>query len=530
MIALASWLCAGLAGLLCQPPTPPPEPAVVYYDAARYPHLLCLEGRVVAETDPALSAADRQRLWSQYGLSPRFEWIAEESGFTYHELAIDASWTGRVERFVRNQPAPPRELPALVAALSEDPRIHWAAPDALLFEWCDEEITLPPGEELVIDEPVESAEDEPVSPLDEAVLKLDETELAAALKAKLENAEADDRPAVPPYGVNFVNRRLRPLKGGLQAWETDNDRLEPHPDFEYYRLCAPTGTAVEWAPQLTASPTFRDHCTYAFGTNQVQALSDYHSAGDPPLADVTVCVADTGVDLNHRDLAGRLHASAIDANYASYRVAAAADRPEITEEITDRESERATGLPREAIQGRPAAHGTAVAGIVARSTAGFGPAGNCVSILPASVKSTPTVALVGYKAKTPVSAFIKLVACLNQEFPVGEPVRGCPENTGDVRVMSMSACIPRSYFSDAEWKIVASLVGKAAGSIAEDLRENDRIYVFAAGNDKQPEPNRPGEMDYVIAVAASMAFDGETAWHLEEVADIRELTTRLKQM
>ncbi|MBN2082514.1 S8/S53 family peptidase [bacterium] len=513
VIAIAGWLCAGLAGLVLQPQKPLPEPAVVYYDAAQYPHLFCLEGRVVAETDPALSAGERQRLWTEYGLRPRFEWIAEESGFTYHELALDASWAGRVARYLRNQPEPPRELPALVALLNEDPRIHWAAPDALLFEWCDEEITLPPGEELVIDEPVEAGDEEPDE--DGAGEPADQPANMPMLGALIASDPAVDKPALPPYGVNFVNERLRPLKGGLAAWEADNDRMEPHPDFEYYRLCRPTGTAVEWAPELTASRTFSDNCTYAFGNNQAQALSDYHAAGDPPLAHVTVCVADTGVYYNHRDLAGRLCQSAIDANYASYQVTAAADRAEITEEITDRESARAVGLPREAIQGRPAAHGTSVAGIVARCTAGFGPDGNCVSILPASVKSTPTIALVGYKPKTPVSAFIKLIACLNQEFPTGEPGRGCPANTGDVRVMSMSACIPRSYFSDAEWKIVASLVGKAAGSIAEDLRENDRVYVFAAGNDKQPEPNRPGEMDYVIAVAASMAFDGETAWHLK---------------
>src|SRR5690606_25799452 len=76
--------------------------------------------------------------------------------------------------------------------------------------------------------------------------------------------------------------------------------------------------------------------------------------------------------------------------------------------------------------------------------------------------------------------------------------------------------VPKSYFSDAQWRIVANLAGKAAGAVAEDLRRNDRLYLFAAGNEAQPEPNKPADMDYVLAVSAARAFDGAQAWHLPQ--------------
>jgi subtilisin family serine protease len=315
--------------------------------------------------------------------------------------------------------------------------------------------------------------------------------------------------------VSFVDQYFRPLTGGLSAWESDLELPDPLPDFEYSRLCAPEGTAIDWAPPLASSNAFTQRCRSAFGTNQALALSSYYAAGIPTLDITTVCVADTGVHVNHPDLSNRLHPNSIDANYRNYQLAAPRDRPAPGDTISGRYDGRAVGLPRQAIKERPASHGTETAGILARCTAGFGKDGSSVRILPASVKSARTITLSGYQLKSPISAFIKLVACLNQDFPVGSytPAAGDRlQNTGDVRVVSTSASVPPSYFTEAEWRVVAPLIGKAAGSIAEDLRTNDRIYVFAAGNDAQPEPNRPCEMDYVIGVTATMAYDGSAPW------------------
>ena len=106
---------------------------------------------------------------------------------------------------------------------------------------------------------------------------------------------------------------------------------------------------------------------------------------------------------------------------------------------------------------------------------------------------------------------------LNENFPVGD-FQPEPEdeiqNSGDVRVVSISASVPKSMFSEAEWKVVANLIGKAAGSIQEDIDSNDRLYLFAAGNEGQGEANKPGEMDYVMAVSATSAYDGSQAWQV----------------
>jgi hypothetical protein len=40
-------------------------------------------------------------------------------------------------------------------------------------------------------------------------------------------------------GVNFIDPHFRPLPGGFSAWQKDEDSVDPVPDFEYYRLCAP---------------------------------------------------------------------------------------------------------------------------------------------------------------------------------------------------------------------------------------------------------------------------------------------------
>ena len=42
---------------------------------------------------------------------------------------------------------------------------------------------------------------------------------------------------------------------------------------------------------------------------------------------------------------------------------------------------------------------------------------------------------------------------------------------GDVRVVSISASVPKSYFSGKEWRVVKPLVDKCTDSIIEDLRE-----------------------------------------------------------
>lgn len=460
-----------------------PELEPIPYDAVHYPNITCLGRRVIVESAPGLSAAARAELWHNYGLSLSFEWVVPESGFTYHELTVKPpTLLKRTACMLLGKAMLPRDLPELVASLNEDPRIHWAAPDALLLAWCDEP-SLPPGEELVTD-----------------------------TSAPTRDTSSTSRTA---YGVSFVDKYFRPLGGGLSAWESGPELPDPLPDFEYYRLCAPEGTAIDWALALTDSSAFMQRCQSVYGTNQALALSRYYAAGTPALDTITVCVADTGVHVNHPDLSNRQHPNSIDANYRNYQIAAPGDRPAPGDTINDRYSERAVGLPRQAIKERPASHGTETAGILARCTAGFGKDGDAIRILPASVKSARTVTLSGYQLKSPISAFVKLVACLNQDFPVGSytPADGDRlQNAGDVRVVSTSASVPPSYFTEAEWRVVAPLVGKAAGSIAEDLRTNDRIYVFAAGNDAQPKPNRPCEMDYIIGVTATMAYDGTAPW------------------
>ncbi len=142
----APLLLLGLAGLLAcllvRLPAPVPgaaaDPHIVEYDAAM-PGLLCIADRVIAESDPRLTAGQRKQLWRDYGLRVSFEWLVPDTGFTYHELAVrpwnigDQVWARLTQRSLA-----PRELPALIAALSEDPRLHWAAPDALLLQWAAE--------------------------------------------------------------------------------------------------------------------------------------------------------------------------------------------------------------------------------------------------------------------------------------------------------------------------------------------------------------------------------------------------------
>jgi hypothetical protein len=212
-----------------------------------------------------------------------------------------------------------------------------------------------------------------------------------------------------------------------------------------------------------------------------------------------------------------MHPNAIDANYSNHKVQSNGTRAAADLQIVKRATDAAIGLPREAIQQRPASHGTCVAGIVARCTEGFVGADGApaVRILPASVRSEKAYAVVGFAVKSPISAFIKLVYCLNKQFPTGEfsPAPDDPiQNSGDVRVVSVSASIPRSYFSKAQWKLVSPVVGKACSAMFEDLRRNDRVYVFAAGNEAQSEPNRPCDEPYVIGVSATMPYDPSQPW------------------
>ncbi len=288
-----------------------------------------------------------------------------------------------------------------------------------------------------------------------------------------------------------------------------------------YRTSSTTACATRTAqpspglPELAASPEFMQRCARLYGTGQARALAAYIAAGAPPLAPVTVCVADTGIYVNHPDLAGRLHPNAIDLNYTSYHLAAPGDRPAADVELARPRLQQATGLPRPAIKGQPAAHGTCTAGIVARCTADFAAPRSQVRLLPASLKSDKPFAIVGTRIKTPISAFIKLVAALYENFPTGTftPAPDAAiQNTGDVRVVSTSASIPRTYFSDAQWKVVASLANKGGAAILEDQRANDRLYLFASGNEAQGEPNKPCELASVIAVSATMAFDATTPW------------------
>lgn len=433
----------------------------MYYDQAQYPNLRCLPGRVLASTVAVLDAEQRAELWAGYGLEVAFEWVNDARGFSYYELKVaPLPLQDKLRAWFTGAKLPPRRLPELVAALADDPRVSWAAPDALVLKWAT------PGPEIH-----------------------------------------------PPYGVSFLDEFTARRAEHLQLPAGEVPVEPPLPDFEYYRIAEPVGTRAAWAEELEQQRDFMEQYGMVYGTAQAAALDGYLAQGAPPLAPITVCVADTGVQLNHPDLAGRLHPQAIDANYTNYKVAAAEMRPEPEQEITAREEDPAAiGLPRSAIRDRPASHGTAVAGIVVRCTDGFYTSAGPVRILPASVKSELAFTLSSaLDIKSPISAFIKLVACLDREFPVA--AAGDPTAPGPVRVVTTSASIPRSYFTDGEWEIVSQLVDKAVSAIAEDLADNDRLYLFAAGNEAQGEPSRPGDSELVLPVSASMAYDGTEAWH-----------------
>jgi subtilisin family serine protease len=508
-------LMIALVGATWTPPRPPVNHAITAYDAARYPHVQCLAGRVLAETDPRLTAEERTALWREYGLTCSFEWVAPADGFTYHELEVRAyPLPQRLWAALTRRALPPRALNRLVPLLGDDPRVHWAAPDALLLEWSGKP-TLAPGLEWNqgLDDLKWKDRDVPAE-AGAADAAVDGTEAGAA-PAK----SANGSPGVLPgtYGAALLTPDLRHIISNVSDWAAQDNAPAPWPDFEYYRLCPPQGVKIDWAPELAGNPVFAARAEKLYGTGQQQALDAYCRQGSPALKPVTICVADTGVQLNHPDLKGRLHPNSIDANYRSYIIAAPCDRPRADEELRNRDDLRATGLPRLAIQSRPAAHGTEVAGLAARCTAGFlnADGADAVRLLPASIKSDKAVAFTGWRVKSPISSFIKLVYCLSENYPTGS-FTPAPDsrvqNTGDVRVVSISGSVPKSYFSEAEWRVVANVVGKAAGSIAEDLRHNDRVYVFAAGNDAQPEPNRPCEQPYVLGVAAAMACDGSQGW------------------
>jgi Subtilase family len=456
--------------------SPKGEPAVVAY-SAEFPEIQCLQGRVIAESAPTLTAAERRELWGDFGLRCSFEWVVPQSGFTYHELEVQPySWFDRQLAGLTNRPLPPRELPQLIAAMNEDPRLNWAAPDALMLEWA-------------------AGSRADYAALSKAVASIDE-----------------------PYGASFIDEQYRVLPGGLEQWKQIEMATDPMPDFEYYRLCNPDGNKVQWDLSLWDDPDFRKRCETVYGTGQGEMLELYEKNGSPALNTVTVCVADTGILMNHPDLSGRLHPNAIDSNYSNYAIAQPIDRVLHDETVSNRGDRRAIGLPREAIQGRPASHGTCVAGIVARCTHGFknSSGADAVRILPASIKSERSYAITGVRVKSPISAFIKFVACMYQEYPTlegkGNSKSGKTINDGDVRVISTSASIPRSYFSGKQWRIVKPLAQKMGTAIAEDLRNNDRVWVFASGNDKQQEPGMPADQPFVLAVTACMPYDPAKPW------------------
>lgn len=454
---------------------PDTDPPVIAYDPQRYPNIRCVAERVIAETDPALTPRQRAALWSEYNLAVSFEWIEPETGFTYHELSVRPHGPLQHARaLLTGRPPAPRELPALVELLNEDPRLGWAAPDALLLEWA-------------------SYDHEEVRRVSDQLATID-----------------------PPHSASFIDGNYRSLTGGLNQWKSLDDAPDPLPDFEYYRLCGVNGAMIEWADPLWDDEDFKARCGLVYGTGQALALEKYRQQGSPAQTQVTVCVADTGVLLSHPDIAGRLHPNSVDANYSNYRIAQPIDRPLPTDELTNREARGTTGMPREAIQGRPASHGTAVAGIVARCTAGFRTySEEAVRILPISIKSERTYALRLTRVTSPLSAFLKTVACLRQDYPVGEAGKSKKKTTindGDVRVVSTSASVPKSYFSGREWRVVKPLVEKAGAAILEDLRHNDRLYVFAAGNEGEGEPNMPGHEPFVLAASAVRPFNPERPW------------------
>ncbi len=501
-----------LLGAVWTTPRQPAEPGVIAYDAVHYPRIQCLEGRILAETDPRLTAPQRAELWREYGLACSFDWVVPEHGFTYHELDVRPfNLAQRVWARLTGHVLPARELPEIVPLLAEDPRVNWAAPDALLLEWCGQPAWTQSLEwDQSLDELKWDKETKGEAGADDIT-----TSPAAASNGKQVLAAATA--LAGPHGAALLTPDLRNVLRNVNDWAMQDNPPEPWPDFEYYRLCPPEGAVIDWAAELASNEDFTARCAKLYGTGQQQALDAYRRQGSPALAPVTICVADTGVYVNHPDLQGRLHPNSFDANYRSFEIAAPGDRASVGEELHDRGSPRTFGLPRPAIQSRPAAHGTEVAGIAARCTAGFMQADGreAIRLLPASIRSERAITLSGWRVKSPISSFIKLVACLNEHFPTGSFTPAPADkvqNTGDVRVVSISASVPKSYFSEAEWKLVANVVGKAAGTIAEDLQDNDRVYVFAAGNDAEPEPNRPCEQDYVLGVAAAMASDGGQGW------------------
>ena len=522
--------------------------AVIAFDAVRCPHLQIVAGRVIAETPSSLTAAQRSALWQEYGLEVEFEWVrrpdsADACGFSYHELRVEA-WPGlergwhtwrtcwaRLLGEASPPPLPSRELPELLALLNDDPRLHWAAPDALIFEWAQDA----EGDEW------EEAKPESGDPPAKPVVREDHAPIdEPAAEDTRTTADLHPRTLAGGYSAGLLTHEYKAL-ASVQDWEeavetvvreSTPDKplavLGPLPEFEYYRLAVPEGSPVEWAPELAASMVFRNRCGVVYGTGQVEALAAYHAAGSPHLARVTVCVADTGVLRSHPELQDVLHPNMLDCNYTSLRLPALDELAGPGLEIVEREKDNAAGLPRLAIRGRPASHGTNCAGVVLRCTDGF--AGGydtggatrdlrrapAVRILPASLKSDKTIAFVGGRIKTPISSFIRLVYGLSEHFPTGEHVPqpgDRVQNTGDVRVVSVSAGVPKSYFNEAEWKVVANLAGKAQGAIAEDLRRNDRVYVFAAGNEAQAYANKPGDAAFVLSASAAQAFDGGKAWY-----------------
>jgi hypothetical protein len=538
----------------------PSAPPVITYDSARYPHLQVVAGRLIAETDARLTAGERSALWRKYGLVPDFEWVrpasGADSGFTYHELHV-RMWTpldrarqtlGRLSAQVLRQPAPPalpaRALPELIAQLSEDPRLHWVAPDALLLEWADG--TPGDGGAGTVDDQTGGGKEDPTPPETAPAEPADSSSAddtawseaqagpnAADSARAVANLPGSDPPLAGGYSAGLLSHEYKAL-GSVQAWEdawnaaqaqsTDKAPLAipgPLPEFEYYRLAGPDGTPVEWAGELAASDVFMQHCGKVYGTHQAMALEAYRAAGSPELAPVTVCIADTGVLRSHPELSVRMHPNALDCNYSSLALPAPDKLAGPGLEVVDREQDSAAGLPRVAIRSKPAGHGTNCAGVVMRCTDGFLASGGtpAVRLMPASLRSERAVAFVNGRLKTPISSFIRLVYALKENFPTGAYTPApdaTAQNTGDVRVVSVSASVPKSYFSDAEWKIVAGLAGKAAGAVAEDLRSNDRLYVFAAGNEAQAEPNKPADVDYVLSVSAAQACNGAQAWWLPQ--------------
>lgn len=439
------------------------------YNARNAANIWCADGRVLAWTKPGIDVHEQQQMWREHGLRPRFNWQAADGGWSYHELEFrPLDLVSFCQHVLLGSLRPVRrEVETVVDELNEDPRIELAAPDALIVEWCSE-------------------------------------------------GEVASTPVASSYGVSFVDEAQRALSGGLAAWASlpaeARQLAQPLPDFEYYRLCPPDGEAVAWDSTLAGSPEFAASCSGVYGTGQAASLQAYRAAGSPPLTPTTICVADTGVFLNHPDLRDRLADKAVDCNYRNYVVSTANNRPGSDQRLVRREAEALAGFPRQAVKARPASHGTCVAGIVARCTAGYKSADgrDAVRILPISVKSERVYAVTGWKVKSPISAFIKVIACLNQEFPVNKQDL-TNEPDGQVRVVSLSAGIPRTYFSGREWRIVEPIVSKAEEAIREDLKANDRVYVFAAGNERQAQPNRPGTLDEVVSVSATMPY-GPQPW------------------